>query len=78
MSDDDDTGFIVAPIRTGVETGWLARLSKGLSKSSRELGEQVAAVLTKKKLDQDTLDELEAMLIEADLGPAAAARITER
>ena len=74
----EDTGFIVAPIRTGIETGWLTRLSKGLSRSSRELGEQVTAVLTKKKLDQDTLDELETMLIEADLGSAAAARITER
>jgi len=78
MSDTQDNGFIVAPIRTGVETGWLQRLTKGLSKSSRELSGQVAAVLTKKKLDQETLDELEAMLIEADLGSAAAGRITER
>ncbi len=78
MTDNEDQGFIVAPIRTGVETGWLQRLSKGLSKSSRELSVQVTAVLTKKKLDQETLDELEAMLIEADLGSAAAGRITER
>jgi fused signal recognition particle receptor len=78
MTDQEDTGFIVAPIRTGLETSWLQRLRKGLSKSSRELSEQVTAVLTKKKLDQDTLDELEAMLIEADLGTAAAGRIAER
>jgi len=78
MTDNEDTGFIVAPIRTGVETGWLQRLTKGLSKSSRDLSVQVAAVLTKKKLDQETLDELEAMLIEADLGSTASGRITER
>ena len=78
MTDTDDQGFIVAPIRTGLETSWLQRLRKGLSKSSRELSEQVTAVLTKQKLDQETLDDLEAMLIEADLGPAAAGRITER
>ena len=78
MTDEQDSGFIVAPIRTGLETSWLQRLRKGLSKTSRELSDQVTAVLTKKKLDQGTLDELEAMLIEADLGPAAAARITER
>ena len=78
MTDEQDSGFIVAPIRTGLETSWLQRLRKGLSKTSRELSDQVTAVLTKKKLDQETLDELEAMLIEADLGPAAAARITER
>src|SRR6201996_8666496 len=84
MTDDTDDmtggdgGFIVAPIRVGPQGSWLQRLTKGLSKSSKELSEQVAAVLTKKKLDQETLDELETMLIEADLGPAAAARITER
>src|ERR1700761_3779053 len=79
MTDNsEDTGFIVAPIRVGPQGSWLQRLSKGLSRSSKELGEQVTAVLTKKKLDQETLDELETMLIEADLGPAAAARITER
>ena len=78
MSDTSpDSGFIVAPIRTGIETGWLQRLSKGLSRSSRQLGEQVVAVLTKEKLDQAALDQLEDMLIEADLGPAASARITE-
>ena len=78
MTDQEDSGFIVAPIRTGLETSWLQRLSKGLSRSSRELSVQVTAVLTKKKLDQEALEELEMMLIEADLGTAAAARITER
>jgi fused signal recognition particle receptor len=77
-SDADDGGFIVAPIRTGPQGSWLQRLSKGLSKSSKDLSEQVTAVLTKKKLDQETLDELETMLIEADLGTAAAGRITAR
>ncbi len=77
MTEDSPSGFIVAPIRTGAETGWLARLSKGLSKSSKQLSEQVAVVLTKKKLDQETLDELETLLIEADLGSHAAAKITE-
>ncbi len=55
--------------------GWLQRLSEGLSRTSRQMSEQVAGVLTKRPLDQAQLDELEEMLIEADLGPAAAARI---
>ena len=59
------------------KAGWLQRLADGLSRSSRQLGEQVGAVLTKKPLDQDQLDALEEMLIEADLGPKAAARITQ-
>ena len=58
--------------------GWFQRLTEGLSRSSQQMTEQVAAVLTKKPLDQEQLDALEEMLIEADLGPAAAARITER
>ena len=74
-----DSGFIIAPIPgTGSRPGWMARLSKGLSRSSAQLSEQVVATLTKKKLDQSDLDALEEMLIEADLGPEAAARVAER
>jgi fused signal recognition particle receptor len=56
--------------------GWFQRLSTGLGKSSTRLAEQVASVLTKSRLDQDDLDALEEMLIEADLGAGAASRIT--
>jgi fused signal recognition particle receptor len=62
---------------TEPKKGWLQRLSEGLSRTSRQMGEQVAGVLTKRPLDQAQLDELEEMLIEADLGPKAAAEITE-
>jgi fused signal recognition particle receptor len=57
--------------------GWFSRLTEGLSRSSQAMTEQVAAVLTKRPLDQEQLDALEEMLIEADLGPAAAARVTQ-
>ncbi len=39
------------------------------------MGEQVTSTLVARPLDQARLDSLEEMLIEADLGPAAAARI---
>ena len=55
--------------------GWLQRLSDGLSRTSRQMTEQMTGVITKRPLDQAQLDELEEMLIEADLGPAAAAKI---
>ena len=80
MSDPQDArdgGLIVAPIRTGSSKSWMQRLSKGLSRSSQALSEQVAAVLVKRPLDREALDDLEMMLIEADLGSAAAARVTE-
>jgi fused signal recognition particle receptor len=58
--------------------GWLQRLSDGLSRSSRQMSEQVVSTFVKRPLDQAALDELEEQLIEADLGPAAAGRIAAR
>ena len=59
--------------------GWLQRLTDGLSRSSRQMTEQVAVTFgARRPLDQAQLDELEEMLIEADLGPRAAAKITQR
>jgi fused signal recognition particle receptor len=64
---------------TEPKRGWLQRLTDGLSKSSKQMGEQITQVfVAKEPLDQAKLDELEEMLIEADLGPHSAARITER
>ncbi|HWE98627.1 MAG TPA: signal recognition particle-docking protein FtsY [Caulobacteraceae bacterium] len=57
--------------------GWFKRLSEGLSRSSRAMSEQVNSVFTGRPLDDAALDELEDMLIEADLGPRAAGRIRE-
>ncbi len=78
MTDAPDTGFIVAPIPgTGPRPGWLQRLSKGLQRSSDRLSTEVVGALTQRRLSQDDLDALEEMLIEADLGPAAAAKVAE-
>jgi fused signal recognition particle receptor len=57
--------------------GWFQRLTEGLSRSSRQMTEQVVSTFVKRPLDQAMLDEMEEMLVEADLGPKAAARITE-
>lgn len=56
---------------------WVSRLGWGLSKSSAKLGQGIADLITKKKLDQDTLEALEDALITADLGPATAAKVIE-
>ncbi|MDZ7629447.1 MAG: signal recognition particle-docking protein FtsY [Parvularculaceae bacterium] len=52
------------------------RLTAGLSRSSQKLSDGVTAIFTKKKLDAETLAELEELLIAADLGVAGAARAT--
>ena len=54
---------------------WFQRLTEGLQRSSRQMSEQVVSTFVKRPLDQAMLDELEEMLIEADLGPKAAAQI---
>ena len=57
--------------------GWLSRLTEGLSRTSRQMTDQITHTLVARPLDQARLDELEEMLIEADLGPSAAGRITQ-
>ena len=57
--------------------GWLQRLTTGLTKSSRQFTDQVVSTFVKKPLDNDALDELEELLIQADLGVDASARIVE-
>ena len=54
---------------------WLSRLRTGLAKSTKRVTESITSLFTKKKLDQKTLDELEEVLIQADLGVAVAARL---
>lgn len=64
---------------TEPKKGWFQRLTDGLARSSKAMSEQVATGFSgKAPLDDAKLDELEEMLIEADLGPYSAARIRER
>ena len=58
--------------------GWLARLRRGLSKSSTVLGGGITGIFSKRKLDADTLQDLEDILIQADLGVDMAERVIER
>jgi|GEM_PF-415879 fused signal recognition particle receptor len=50
-------------------------LLDGLARSSSRLAEGVASIFTKAKLDNETLDELEELLIMSDMGVEAASRI---
>ena len=63
-----------------VETkaGWFQRLKAGLTRSSGKLGNGIAGIFTKRKLDDAALKELEELLISADLGVATAAKLTAK
>lgn len=67
----------VAPAAPTVRTTWFQRLREGLSRSSRELSGNIAGVFTKRKLDEETLQDLEDVLIRADLGMETAIRVTD-
>ena len=56
-------------------SGFFARLKSGLSRSASKLTESITATFTKRKLDDEALEDLEEQLIAADLGAAVAARI---
>jgi fused signal recognition particle receptor len=58
--------------------GFFARLRAGLARSAQRLGDGITAIVTKRKLDDDALQELEELLIAADLGLGVAQRITQR
>ena len=55
--------------------GWLGRLKAGLSRTAQSLGGGLASVFAGRKLDDAALEELEDLLIAADLGATAAARL---
>src|SRR6516165_8315363 len=56
---------------------WWRRLSGGLKRTSSSLSSAVADLVTKRKLDRAMLEEIEDVLLRADLGTEVAARISE-
>jgi fused signal recognition particle receptor len=73
---DGDAAAPEAPM-AGAKRSWLSRLTAGLSRSSTTIGRGIADIFSKRKLDAASLDDLEDILIQADLGIAAAARVRE-
>lgn len=59
---------------TEQKQGWFARLKAGLSKSSGKIASGLSA-LAGRKLDDALIEEIEELLITADLGPAPAAKL---
>jgi len=58
--------------------GFFKRMSEGLKRSTSRLSDNVTAVFTKRKLDDDALEELEDLLIASDLGIGPSMKIVER
>ena len=61
---------------TLAEGGFLKRITRGLSKSTSRMSEQVSAVFNKRKLDDEALQDLEDILITSDFGVGPAAKVS--
>lgn len=59
----------------GKKPGLFARLKAGLTRSTQSLTQGITRVFTRKRLDQAALDDLEELLIGADMGAKVAADV---
>jgi fused signal recognition particle receptor len=55
--------------------GFLSRLKQGLTRSTAKISDGIGAVFTRRRLDDAALEDLENLLISADLGTAVADRV---
>jgi fused signal recognition particle receptor len=85
----EDTPLADAPARAAVVTApeveptappktWFQRLKSGLTRTSSKLTDGITGLFTKRKLDGATLEDLEDLLIQADLGVETSGRIIDR
>lgn len=58
-------------------SGWFQRLKAGLAKTSSRLTDGITGVFTKRKLDAETLDGLEDLLLQSDLGIETSSNIIQ-
>ena len=60
---------------TPEKRGWFRRLKEGLTRTSSKIADGITAIFTKRRLDDATLEELETLLIQADIGVATAEQL---
>ena len=59
------------------QASWLGRLRRGLGRSSAKLTGGIGDLFNKRQLDDEALEELEELLITADLGVETSARLAK-
>jgi fused signal recognition particle receptor len=68
---------VPAPVEASApKTSWWQKLKSGLSRTASTVSDGITGIFTKRKLDDATLEDLEDILIQADLGIDVAARIS--
>tara|TARA_R110002020_G_scaffold134518_4_gene300130 strand:- start:146 stop:1528 length:1383 start_codon:yes stop_codon:yes gene_type:complete len=74
-ADDPEEALTTEP---ETRQGFFRRLFSGLDRTSSSLTEGVTGLFTRRKLDAETLQDLEDVLIQADLGVETAMAVTDR
>lgn len=57
------------------QKGWFSRLSDGLKQSTSKITEGLTSIVTKRKLDDDMLQDIEDVLLSADVGYSTSHRL---
>ena len=61
-----------------MSNGWFSKIKAGLAKSSNKISGGISDIFIRRKLDAEALEQLEEILISADLGPATAMKMTQK
>lgn len=56
---------------------WLSGLRAGLARSSKRLAEGITSIFSRRTVDPQSLEDLEDLLVSADVGPANASRLVD-
>ena len=56
---------------------WFKKLNTAFKKSSSKITDNISQIFTKKKLDEESLEAFEDMLIESDMGISTAQKISQ-
>ena len=65
------------PYAEVVEPGFFSKLSSGLAKSSSKMGSSITSLFSKRKLDDEALEDLEDILLTSDMGGKVSSRIVQ-
>jgi fused signal recognition particle receptor len=76
VKDDAEQPIEKSDEADGGKRSWLSRMRAGLNTSAQALGEGISGIFTKRKLDEEALEELEELLITSDIGLEVASRVT--
>lgn len=72
-----DLDVLETPTAEEEKLSWSEKLKAGLSKTRQNLGGQITSLFSSGKIDEETYEELESILLTSDVGVAATLRLLD-